>query len=739
MEAVRHVHDKMMFEDAEQRLQGRLPEDVAALLRVRHGKATPTFSEDSLQKARKILNSMVFKSFAELDNGIIDCKEFERSNRGTYEQVVTDLARLGSEIAAEDEKITENYQCVGARDAEFKEVKGTHREAKRAYKKELAEDEAEMQLKKNDLAVFNFIMDLTKCADSTAFVQVGSSVEPMKVCETSEGFSLDFSDPKLQAEAKRIMTPGARAAIREALGLAFAGKHMSLLQTRTGNLTTGAPPLTLEPVSVQEEPSPQGQWKKCTDGKPNCGLLHDTMSLQWGKFKDLVDELQAEMDRKEDEWETLKANLNEQLTVIGNQKGKCQTAFDAATGAKNTLTEENNEKDSEKHDLTVAYDAKMATCKARIEELLFTDVCAVRKVRNELMKSSTTSKPDQITDCDVKDWVAEQCSVPCDDRCPHPTDPYACGGWQTLNRAVIVQNNSFGIACPLLTRKTRCGQFKCSVDCVQSRWSGWSKCTKECEGGAEQQTRSILVKPKHGGQSCDASVETRACNTMSCDRDCTLEDWTSWSPCSMACNPGGMPGFQERVRKVLVPIRGEGKCPNEESVDRYEKQTCNDHPCAGDEVCIAKQDLIIALDASGSLKESGFEILRDFAANLTGKYMAEYFGAQTVQLGAILFGNGARLPDGTIAPATNLVGLTSDLALVKEKLEAATWQKGFTNMAQAFVLADTMFQQGGRPDAQSSILVLSDGKYSFAFETEQAANKLKEKNTMIYMAPVNNA
>merc|ERR1719401_2506172 len=631
MEAVRHVHDKMMFEDAEQRLQGRLPEDVAALLRLRDGKATPTFSEDSLQKARKILNSMVFKSFAELDDVIIDCKEFERSNRGTFEQVVTDLARLGSEIAAEDEKITQNLQCVGARDASFKEVTQLLDNEKLAYMKELAADEAEMQLKKNDLAVFNFIMDLTKCTDGGFFLQVGSAPAPMRVCETKEGFSLDFSDPKLQAEAKRIMTPGARVAIREALGLAFGGKKMaSLLQTEAGNLTTGQPSLTLEPIPVQEEPAPESQWKKCSDGKPNCGLLHDTMSLQWGKFKDLVDELQAEMDKKEDEWEALKSNLNEQLTVITDQKGEAQTRFDETVGTKNTLTEEKHEKETQYRELEINYKHKMAICKARIEELLFTDVCAVRKVRNEVMKSSTVSPPDKIQDCDVKDWVPEQCSVPCDDTCPHriqsQIDPFSCGGMMTLNRAIIVKNNEFGIACPILTRQTRCSQFKCSVNCGLSRWSGWSACTKECEGGTQQMTRSILVKPKHGGSSCDATVETRPCNTGSCDRDCKLDDWTAWSPCSMACNPGGMPGFQERVRKVLVPTRGQGTCEAPDAPGRYEKQVCNEQACIGDEICVAKQDLIIALDASGSLKEKGFEILRDFSGNLTGKYKSKYLG-----------------------------------------------------------------------------------------------------------------
>ena len=40
-------------------------------------------------------------------------------------------------------------------------------------------------------------------------------------------------------------------------------------------------------------------------------------------------------------------------------------------------------------------------------------------------------------------------------------------------------------------------------------------------------------------------------------------------------------------------------------------------------------------------------------------------------------------------------------------------------MAQAFALVDTMFQTGGRADAQSSILAMSDVIYSFALVTEQ--------------------
>jgi len=269
-----------------------------------------------------------------------------------------------------------------------------------------------------------------------------------------------------------------------------------------------------------------------------------------------------------------------------------------------------------------------------------------------------------------------------------------------------------------------------------SEWSGFSKCTKECESGVQVKTRAIDVKPKNGGKSCDAVQEERSCNTGSCDRDCTLEDWTDWAPCSTACDGG----LTERTRKVLVPIRGQGKCPSKRNRRRFQEQQCNTQACTGDEICIAQQDLVIALDASGSLRSSGFNILRTFAVNLTKRYEAKYYGLAAVKMGVALFGNGhlLTLPDGTtsITPAIQVQNLTFDHPTVRAKIAATTWQKGFTNMAQALTLADVMLAQGGRSEAQSAVLVLSDGKYSFEYQTKEKAQELKDKNIKVFMAPV---
>merc|ERR1719230_1617473 len=107
-----------------------------------------------------------------------------------------------------------------------------------------------------------------------------------------------------------------------------------------------------------------------------------------------------------------------------------------------------------------------------------------------------------------------------------------------------------------------------------------------------------------------------------------------------------------------------------------------------------------------------------------------------MQVGALVFGNGHLEPDGTIRNALNVHDLTTDIGAVKTAIEGLTWQKGFTNLAQAFALSDKMLTEGGRSDAQSAVLVLWDGKPSFKFQTKVKAKALHDKNVMIFMAPI---
>jgi len=73
---------------------------------------------------------------------------------------------------------------------------------------------------------------------------------------------------------------------------------------------------------------------------------------------------------------------------------------------------------------------------------------------------------------------------------------------------------------------------------------------------------------------------------------------------------------------------------------------------------------------------------------------------------------------------------------VKKSIEGMKWLKGFTNMAQSFTVAEKLLLLGGRREAQSAVLTLTDGKPSFLIETWEKVQQLKDKHVSIFMAPI---
>merc|ERR1719324_2353130 len=94
------------------------------------------------------------------------------------------------------------------------------------------------------------------------------------------------------------------------------------------------------------------------------------------------------------------------------------------------------------------------------------------------------------------------------------------------------------------------------------------------------------------------------------------------------------------------------------------------------------------------------------------------------------------MPDGTITKALTILQLSHDMAEVVAAVDSLKFQKGFTNMAQAFTEAEKVLLLGGRRRAQSAILVLTDGKPSFKFMTHEKVMQIKDKHIKLFFAPV---
>merc|ERR1719223_87772 len=103
-----------------------------------------------------------------------------------------------------------------------------------------------------------------------------------------------------------------------------------------------------------------------------------------------------------------------------------------------------------------------------------------------------------------------------------------------------------------------------------------------------------------------------------------------------------------------------------------------------------------------------------------------------MKVGIVQFGNGEILDDGTVSAALKVLPLTSDMAEVETQVSQLAFLKGFTNMAQAFAIAEPMYTEAGRADALSSIMTITDGKPSFAWQTQQVVDQLEQKGIQRY-------
>lgn len=721
-----------------------LPQDVSGLVQTMsdgNGFAN-RYDEVSLGKARVALNGLIETAWTELDTKIFECKGFEDMNRETYGQVTRDIMRLVEQINDLERIESEAIEGISQQEQKILELEAYLRHETKLYNMEYAEDSAELTKFQNDLDVFQFILTFTQCEGATSLAQTGT-----KVCETYSGRkTLRFGDQNTAEKYHKLVQIGEHA--RKSIDTLLRSMEGAALiqQPSSMNSSTVAPPKTevlgedgkacIGATGQSQAMGVEDQcMKSCGPEPPDCGLLHDKLSLMWGKYKDQVDELTMEMMRKMVEFEDLKMNVNSQIRLVVAAKARFQQLLAEARANLAADRTELKEKYVQKMELNKKYSSKMHECKVRIQWIMYQDMCAIKVVRNAVLENSTTCPTAAIVDCEMDGWVKHSCSVSCDDSCD-PNMPFVCGGWAKMTRGVITQPDDCGYKCPLGEKYIRCGQFPCPIDCEMSEWSGWSKCTAECEGGLQSHTRNIMHKPKNGGMQCNTVEESRPCNTGSCDRDCTLQWWTDFTPCSVAC--GG--GFQESFRHVLIPTRGEGRCPKDHSSYRYRKQECNIHDCNGDEICIAKQDLVIGIDASGSVRESGFKILISYTQTLLKRYQMQYFGEDAMKIGVVQFGNGVIMPDGkTVSPARLLTSLTSTMSTVEAAVSGATFKKGFTNMAQAFSLAEDMFIKGSRKDAQQSVLLVTDGKPSFAYMTNEMVEQLDDKGIMRYFVVVNDA
>jgi hypothetical protein len=159
------------------------------------------------------------------------------------------------------------------------------------------------------------------------------------------------------------------------------------------------------------------------------------------------------------------------------------------------------------------------------------------------------------------------CAPSCPSQAAADADPCRATAWtewaacqceQRRTRTRVVAPLSAGASC-IATDSDACPETMCPQDCVYGQWTTWSDCPSRCGGARQRRSRVAERAAVNGGAECTALSEDRVCNSIACDRDCVLNDFGTWSACSVSCGSG----TRSRSRTVLfAPIgRTARPCP----------------------------------------------------------------------------------------------------------------------------------------------------------------------------------
>jgi hypothetical protein len=603
-----------------------------------------------------------------------------------------------------------------------------------------------------------FIMDAVACPSTGGAGLVHKKTHRMMVGDKSDGTrTVEFADQVLQSKLERLQRGNGKSVVDSVLSRVLQKTNVAppvsssfLSREVTDRNPTGA---SAASGAAAEEagniPGDVAAKLGCTFTNVDCAELTDQMSLTWGAAKDAVDRYKAELAEEQQRWaneensfNALQGNYNE---ISSFQSGKISDS----EGQSNLISAEKSSLAEQLRLHEAAFAESWGDCTKDIGEILTERFCGLKAVRKKIVDSKGDDfDVADLRDCVMDDWApVGECmkdGQPLEGEC----DDSGVGGLQRWERGFVTKNGDLGVPCPLKSHALGCGRKKCPVNCVAGLWTGWSSCSVECGEGIKARYRYPETPAQYGGLDCDTLAEVQGCNMGSCDQSCELHEWSpkridGGYHCSQACNPGSTTataGRIEKFRHVFKKGFGNGKCAPPRDESRYQTKVCNDRPCYGDEECVAHQDLIIAIDGSGSISEEDHSVLLNFTGELLKKYRSSFKHLDRLMIGLVQFGNGAIVTnaDGskTVKGANRVLNLTHDLAKVREKVSTMQHQMGFTNMAQAFSAADEMFPQSGRALSQKALLIITDGKPSFQYDAQAEAERLRDKGIVINMAVV---
>jgi len=465
---------------------------------------------------------------------------------------------------------------------------------------------------------------------------------------------------------------------------------------------------------------------KCTLGKGSCTKIRDRFLYIQSGIQDMYSKLKSELEQLIAMCNEVRIQKENQIADLNDQKRDAQTDLASATKDQVSSESSSNTIAAQHVALKAEYIKTMKECCDEQNDLK-SEMCALEKIRGELYKMK--GEKIFITDCEVSDFKSGECSASCG------------GGVLEKTRSILVHPIN-GMACPPLTLKESCNTQPCPIDCVVGEWEGWSGCSAQCGGGVRERMRPVVTQMQYDGKPCEDTEETEGCNSQSCNANCVLSDWSDWGACTQAC----WGGTKRREKTIVTPAAGTGTCPAATDKARLQFEKCNTQSCSnlysdGFLTCKSKIDLVILMDGSGSLGTYGWMQSKIFVERLI-----EHLDPANVEVALQVFSGPVYWSSyqkciGAVAEAPDMVKdcgiewishFTNDTTSLAKTVKKLPFPASTTLTSVALAEAGQELVNG-REDANTVVLVVTDGMPLSQERTKTAAGKLMEKARVIWV------
>merc|ERR1719247_753932 len=135
--------------------------------------------EEALDKAKQVLSEMMEETETELDEAILNCKEYDAQTTSTLDTNAGYRAELGAQVAEAKGMISEAKMLISQATTELDTLKIISEEHARQCEISITTQQAGLKILESDLAVSMKVENMTDCDDvspgsTTTLMQCGS-------------------------------------------------------------------------------------------------------------------------------------------------------------------------------------------------------------------------------------------------------------------------------------------------------------------------------------------------------------------------------------------------------------------------------------------------------------------------------------------------------------------------------------------------------------------------------------